>query len=197
MPTDIKKIAKSIFNLIVRILMLPLYLIYLILRIFIEKDSVFHGFSQLFSLFPGIPGNYMRKEFYRMTLKHCDSECAICFGTVISHTDSEIGKGVYIGPNCNLGTVKLEDNVTLGSNVHILSGKRQHNFSDITIPVQDQRGIYEKVSIGSDTWIGNSSVIMANIGKKCIIGAGSVVTKEIEDYSIAAGNPARVIRKRV
>ncbi len=177
--------------------MLPLYLIYLILRIFIEKDSVFHGFSQLFSLFPGIPGNYMRKEFYRMTLKHCDSECAICFGTVISHTDSEIGKGVYIGPNCNLGTVKLEDNVTLGSNVHILSGKRQHNFSDITIPVQDQRGIYEKVSIGSDTWIGNSSVIMANIGKKCIIGAGSVVTKEIEDYSIAAGNPARVIRKRV
>jgi acetyltransferase-like isoleucine patch superfamily enzyme len=38
---------------------------------------------------------------------------------------------------------------------------------------------------------------MGNIGKKCIIGAGSVVTKDIEDYSIAAGNPARIIRKRI
>jgi acetyltransferase-like isoleucine patch superfamily enzyme len=53
------------------------------------------------------------------------------------------------------------------------------------------------VTIGEDTWVGNCAIIMANIGKKCIIGAGSVVTKDIEDYSIVVGNPAKVIRKRI
>ncbi|MCP5007919.1 MAG: acyltransferase, partial [Planctomycetes bacterium] len=56
---------------------------------------------------------------------------------------------------------------------------------------------FEKISIGEDTWIGNGSVVMANIGKKCIVGAGSVVTKDVEEYSIVAGNPAKLLKKRI
>jgi len=129
-------------------------------------------------------------------MTHCDKDCAILFGTIFSQADTEIGKGVYIGPNCNIGRCKIEDYCTLGSGVHIMSGRQQHNFDDLDTPIQDQGGIFEKVLIGEDTWIGNCALIMANVGKKCIIGAGAVVTKDVEDFSIAAGNPAKVIRKR-
>jgi acetyltransferase-like isoleucine patch superfamily enzyme len=130
-------------------------------------------------------------------MTRCDSECVIFFGTLFSQVDTEIGRGVYIGPNCNIGRSTIGDHCTLGSNVHVLSGKRQHNFGSVEIPIQEQGGIFEKVSIGEDTWIGNSALIMANIGKKCIIGAGSVVTKEVEAFSIVAGNPAKLIKKRI
>lgn len=132
-----------------------------------------------------------------MSMTRCDRECAILFGTIFSQVDTEIGKGVYIGPNCNIGRCMIEDDCTIGSNVHILSGKKQHNFDDLDTPIQEQGGIFEKIVVGEDTWIGNCAVIMANVGKKCIIGAGSVVSKDVEDFSIVAGNPAKLIRKRI
>ena len=84
----------------------------------------------------------------------------------------------------------------MGSGVHIMSGKTQHNFSDLDTPIKDQGGEFTKIIIGEDSWIGNGSLIMANIGRHCIVGAGSVVIDDIEDYSIVAGNPAKFIKKR-
>lgn len=127
----------------------------------------------------------------------CDKDCAISFGTIFSQVDTEIGKGVYIGPQCNIGKCRIENNCTLGSGVHIMSGKNQHHFEDLNTPIQEQGGSFEKVTIGEDTWIGNGSLIMANVGRKCIIGAGSVVTRDVDDFCIVAGNPAKVIKKRV
>ena len=139
----------------------------------------------------------MRKNFYRLSMSRCNKDCAILFGTIFSQVDTEIGKGVYIGPHSNIGKCKIESYCTIGSNVHIMSGKHQHNFDDLDTPVQEQGGIFEKVIIGEDTWIGNCALIMANVGKKCVVGAGSVVTKDVEGFCIVAGNPARVIKKRV
>lgn len=174
----------------------PLFIFHCILRSFVNKDGSFWAFSQLLSLIPGVPGSYIRKNFYRLSMTNCDKDCAIFFGTIFSQVDTDIGKGVYIGPNCNIGKCKIGDYCTIGSNVHIMSGKRQHFFEDLDTPIQEQGGMIEKVCIGKDTWIGNCALIMSNVGKKCIIGAGSVVTKEVEDFSIVVGNPARVIRKR-
>lgn len=175
----------------------PLFAFHRLFGWFEKKDSSFWTFSQFLSLFPGLIGNYLRKSFYYLSMTRCDKNCAILFGTIFSQADTEIGKGVYIGPCCNIGTCKIEDYCTLGSNVHIISGKHQHYFNDPNIPIQEQGGTFEKVVIGEDTWIGNCALIMANVGKKCIIGAGSVVIEDVEDLSIVAGNPARLIRKRV
>jgi virginiamycin A acetyltransferase len=139
---------------------------------------------------------YLRNAFYRRTMTSCHPDSAILFGTIFSQTDTDIGKNVYIGPNCNIGRSSIQAHCTLGSNVHILSGKNQHFHEDLDIPIQEQGGVFEKIIIGEDTWIGNGALIMANIGKKCIIGAGSVVVQDVPDYSIMAGNPARLIKNR-
>ena len=60
----------------------------------------------------------------------------------------------------------------------------------------EQGGQMKKIIIGNDVWIGDNAIIMENIEDGCIIGAGSVVTKKVEAYSICTGNPATVLRKR-
>ncbi|WP_313904966.1 acyltransferase [Thalassomonas sp. M1454] len=118
----------------------------------------------------------------------------ISFGVLFSQTDTEIFDGVYIGPQSNIGSCAIEENCLLGSGVHILSGKRQHNYSNPDVPLKDQGGEYIKVTIGANTWIGNGAIVMANVGKNCVIAAGSVVTEDVADNSIMAGNPAVLIK---
>ena len=196
MNSRVKYFLKILLDIIFIVINIPLLVFHYFFGLSGNRDSVFWAISQFLSLFPGMPGNYLRKNFYRFLMTKCNKECVILFGTIFSHVDTEIGEGVYIGPDCNIGKSRIEDNCTLGSNVHIISGRRQHNFDDLDAPVQEQGGTYEKVIIGEDAWIGNCAIIMANLGKKCIVGAGSVVTKDVEDFSVVAGNPARLIRKR-
>lgn len=197
MTNDLRKYLKAFVNFIFLLFSSFIYIIFRAISLFHKKgDKVFWSFSQFLSLFPGSTGSFIRKNFFYLVINNCSRSCAIMFGTIFSQLDTEIGKDVYIGPNCNIGSCKIENNCILGSNVHIMSGNKQHKFDDLTRSIREQGGIFEKITIGEDTWIGNCSVVMANIGKKCIVGAGSVVTKDVEDYSIIAGNPARLIRKR-
>jgi acetyltransferase-like isoleucine patch superfamily enzyme len=71
------------------------------------------------------------------------------------------------------------------------SGRRQHldEAGKLT-----ERTIYETVTIGRETWVGEGAIIMANVGRRCIVSAGAVVTKEMPDNVVIGGNPARVIR---
>jgi len=193
----VKKSIKYIFSLIIRILILPFFLSYKIKSQFIGEDRAFAFLSQEFSHIPGLLGEYARKEIYRLTLKECSADCTVGFGTIFSHSDCSIREGVYIGANCMIGKVDIGRNVLIGSNVDILSGKHQHSTDAIDLPIRYQMGEFRKLKISDDTWIGNHSVIMDEIGKGCIIGAGSVVTQPIDDYLVVAGNPAKIIRKRV
>jgi acetyltransferase-like isoleucine patch superfamily enzyme len=101
-----------------------------------------------------------------------------------------------VGPYCCLGEVTLEDDVLLGSHVSITNGAAQHGIERLDIPIREQPGTWPRVTIGKDSWIGDRAVVMADVGKHCVIGAGSVVTTPIPDYAIAVGVPARVIRFR-
>jgi acetyltransferase-like isoleucine patch superfamily enzyme len=80
--------------------------------------------------------------------------------------------------------------------VHLLSGQRQHGIADLDVPIRLQPGQVGRIRIGRDTWIGNGAIVLANVGSKCVVGAGSVVVSELPDLAIAAGNPARVLRVR-
>jgi virginiamycin A acetyltransferase len=191
MKTELKKALSILFIIGI----LPIFLLYFFIKI-ISNRNPFAGFSQFLSLIPGKIGSYCRIAFYRLSMTSCHEECVIGFATLFSQHDTEIGKGVYIGPQCNIGMCKIGENSLIASGVHIMSGSGQHNFDDIDSPIQQQGGNYSKIEIGEDSWIGNGSLIMANVGKKCIIGAGSVVTKDVDDFSIMVGNPAKLIKLR-
>lgn len=109
-----------------------------------------------------------------------------------------IGDNSGIGKNAVInGTVFIGNNVMMGPDCIIHTSN--HNFSRLDIPMIKQGFMEEKiVYIGNDVWIGSRVIILpgVKIGNGVIIGAGSVVTKNIEDWSISAGNPARHIKFR-
>lgn len=159
-------------------------------------EGLFVACSEFLSLFPGRLGIYLRRGFYRRTVDEFALDASLGFGTILAHPEVRIGRGVYVGSRCTLGRVILEDHVTIGSNVDILSGRHQHHFDDLNTPIQKQGGSYQPVRIGRNSWVGNSAVVMAEVGEECVIGAGSVVVKPIPSRTIAAGNPAAVKRER-
>jgi len=192
-----KKALKFIVHALSLILVFPVFLLYLIIGTVSDKDQVFSSTVQFLSLLPGVLGSYIRVAFFRLSLDKCEQDIFIGFGTLFSQRHTELGHGVYIGPQGNIGKCRIEKNCLLGSGVHIMSGKQQHNFTSLETPIRDQGGHFESITVGEDSWIGNGSLIMASVGKKCIVGAGSVVSKDIPDYSIVTGNPARIIKSRL
>lgn len=187
---------KAMVTLACRALVLPVFAAYRLTALFVDEDKAFHGASQRVSLWPGLFGEYLRREFYRLTLDECSSDCCLSFGTVFSKRHARIGRRVYVGTGCNLGLVTLGDDVLLASGVDVLSGSGQHVFEDPDKPVREQGGEFKRVTIGFDTWIGNRTVVMADVGSRCVIGAGSIVTAPLPDQSVAVGVPARVVGSR-
>lgn len=107
-----------------------------------------------------------------------------------------IGDYVRIGIHDTIiGPVSIGNHVILAQNV-VVSGLN-HNYKDISKPIVNQGVSISPIRIDSESWIGANSTISAgvHIGKHCIIGAGSVVTKDVPDYSVAVGNPARIIKR--
>ena len=174
----------------------PLLLAYRLACLVGERNACFAGMSQCLSLLPGKSGSYLRTAFYRFSMDRCSANAVISFGTLFSQTNTRIGPGVYIGPQCNIGSSRIEADCLIGSGVHILSGKHQHKLDRLDIPVREQGGVFSTITIEEDTWVGNGAIIMANVGKHCVVGAGAVVTQPVHDYEIVSGNPAAVVRRR-
>ena len=107
----------------------------------------------------------------------------------------KIGDRTRIGlGNTIIGPVTIGNDVRLAQNI-VLSGLN-HNYEDVSQPIHAQ-GVSTATSVvKEETWIGANAVVVAGvtIGKHCIIAGGSVVTKDIPDYSVAVGNPARVVK---
>lgn len=110
----------------------------------------------------------------------------------------EIGDFSGIGVDCEiLGPTVIGKNVMMGPEVIIYT--RNHKFTKKEVPIQEQ-GFedYKPVIISDDVWIGRRVIILpgVNIGKGCVIGAGSIVTKSFPPYSVIGGNPAKLIKTR-
>lgn len=159
-----------------------------------RADAVFHFWAQLIALAPGLPGDYLRGAFYKLTLEECCLECRISFGTFFSHSQARVGKLVYIGSNSTIGRARIGERTQIASGVQVLSGRRQHSRGKDGDIMSADHAAFETVEIGPDCWIGAGAIIAAPIGARTTIGAGAVVVSPIPSGVVAVGNPARVIK---
>jgi len=111
-------------------------------------------------------------------------------GDVIVGDNSLVGIG-----NVIIGPVKIGNNVILAQNI-VASGLN-HEYMDAATPIRFQDVTTSAIIIEDDCWIAANVVITAGvtIGKHCVVGAGSVVVKDIPPYSVAIGNPAKVVKR--
>ena len=110
--------------------------------------------------------------------------------------DVFIGDRTIIGlGNTVIGPVNIGNDVMFAQNIVVSA--MNHGYEDITIPPSKQKDIIKLITIEDEVWIGANCVITigVTVGKHSIVGAGSVVTKDIPPYCIAVGNPAKVIKK--
>lgn len=110
-----------------------------------------------------------------------------------------IGNDVHISKHCCIGcsnSITLGDDVRLAPYCHITD--RNHVYNDINIPIWKQGSVSPgPVFIGNHTWLGFGVQVMPNvkIGRHCVVAAGSVVTRDIPDYCVAVGMPAKIIKQ--
>lgn len=133
----------------------------------------------------------------KLFLDHCGSGVNIENGALISR-HIRIGNNSGIGINARLtGPMIIGDNVMMGPDV--MSYTQNHVTARIDIPMNEQ-GITEakEITIQDDVWIGARSIILPGVcvGKGSVIAAGSVVTKDVNPYSIVGGVPAKLIKMR-
>lgn len=139
------------------------------------------GYRRLIEeLIPGIPEDSMVVPPF-----HCDH------GNGIS-----MGRNVFLNYNCVIldgAYVTLGDNVKIGPACQLLTP--QHPMDHVER--REPKEYAYPITIGEDTWLGGGVIVLpgVTIGKRCVIGAGAVVTRDIPDDCVAVGNPARVIKR--
>lgn len=140
----------------------------------------------------------VRRAVCRGIFDYCGRDVNIEKGASFSSGRGiSIGSGSGVGVNCKInGPLEIGEKVMMGPDVAILT--HSHNIDRTDIPMADQGASVSKVTIGNDVWIGMRSIIMpgVTIGNGAVIGAGAVVTKDVPDYAIAGGVPAKVIKYR-
>jgi acetyltransferase-like isoleucine patch superfamily enzyme len=191
-----RQLIKFILNKLSQILSLPFaatsWLESLLRK---ESEVIFIFWSNLFALVPGLPGAFLRRGYYSLTLDKCSMNCHIGFGSMFTHRSSRVEDNVYLGNYCTIGSAILGKNSLVGSRSSLLSGSQQHKHNDET-------GEWEafspenirQITVGANVWIGEGAIIMANIGEGCQIAAGAVITNDTKSFIVLAGNPARFIK---
>jgi len=154
------------------------------------------GKNNIFKKYSKISVDYKSNNQYLMIGNSNTFDCMSVIRT--QGGNITIGNNNYFGDRCQimgLGNVEVKDNCMIAANVFISSSNH-----DCSNPQSDDyllKEIGKKTTIGNHVWIGANCVIVAgvSIGDYSIIGAGSVVTKDISAYHIAVGNPCKLLKK--
>lgn len=151
------------------------------------------------------------------TLTGCGKDCFIskyaniCFSKIKLGDGCVIAADAYIrhaditfGYNCSVNPyVYMQGKITVGNNCRIAPKATicayNHTFSDINKPIDAQPGEIKEIVLGDDVWVGANATVVAGvkIGSHSVIAAGAVVTKNVPDYTVVGGNPARPIKNRL
>lgn len=182
--------------------------------------------ADILNVMPGNFGNKLRYLFYRSKFETCGINISISQGFHFHGSNTvSIGSRVGFGLNNQIyasgtgnerieignnfcsnsnvminadigGRIRIGNDVIIGPNVVIRASN--HRFQDRTIAIKNQGSDSGTICIEDDVWIGANVVILPNVvvGKGSIIGAGAVVTKNVDPYSIYAGVPAKKIADR-
>ena len=191
---SLRRVARVAVLAAAKLVVLPLALLWWAARALTGGETLFQSLSQVVSLIPGRTGSYLRRAFYGLVLPECADDVHMEFGTLLSHPTARLARGVYIGTYCNLGRVSIGEGVMIGSSVHVLSSRHQHKREGGKL-LGGEQGSFSEVRIGANSWIGNSAVVMANVGRDCTVGAAAVVVKDVADGLTVVGNPAKAIRR--
>ena len=168
----------------------------LVLLVRVSPETAFRTISELLSIIPFAIGVIVRYEFYRRVLRKCGRNLVIDFGAVFYYPEISIGDNVTIGMYSTVHHCDFGNDVLVAEGCHFVGGTRYHEFSRTDIPMTKQKGKMKRIRVGDDVWVGVNATVLDDIGDGSIVGAGSVVTKKVEPYSIVAGNPARLVRSR-
>lgn len=182
----------------IRVCILPFLIWRKIRNLLLTKRYGFTGKHISFGKCVSIPrpkyisiGNYVTLDDY--------SE--LCVSPSISGIKPQLilGNRVSLGKFTRIGCdnlIIIEDDVITAPHVHI--SDRDHGYEDLNTPISTQR-ITTKgpVIIGAETWLSFGCQIMSGvkIGRHCVVAAGAVVTKDVPDYSVVGGNPAKILRR--
>lgn len=129
--------------------------------------------------------------------------CNYVVFAAFQNTEISIGQNVYIGDYSTIRGTKCK--IEIGDNTMIAQGVKiigmNHYYQDKSLPISSQDIDYAKlgVIIGEDVWIGAGACILpgVKIGKGAVIGAMTLVNKDVEEYTVVVGNPMRMVKKRV
>jgi len=111
----------------------------------------------------------------------------------------EIGENVFVGPYCVLyghGGLRIGRDTLIAAHTVIIAAN--HSFENTSVLIREQPVNCCGIQIGENVWIGSGARILDGvvIGNGCVVGAGSVVTTSLEDFAVAVGVPAKVIKIR-
>jgi virginiamycin A acetyltransferase len=191
-----REFLKTCARGLARLVIVPAVLSYELRARVMGRDRALAGSTQALAILPGLLGQYLRRAFLAHALDHCDPTATIEFGTIFSQAGARLDARVYVGPRCHLGLVHVERGVLIAAGVHVPSGPATHGTADLDRPIRDQDGSPSLVRIGEGAWIGSAAIVLADVGRHSIVGAGAVVTRPVPEYTVAAGVPAKVVRAR-
>ncbi len=138
--------------------------------------------------------SFVLKRLFRKFGRKVNIEPKVIFTNL---SECEIGDHSGVGMYSYVGTVKIGRDVMIGEELIAISRNHEYNSTEAPMRLQGFQKD-QPITIDDDVWIGSRVIILpgVKIGTGSIIGAGSVVTKDVPPYSVAAGNPAIIIRGR-
>lgn len=163
-------------------------------RLLTHAEGVFTFWAHTFALAPGLPGVFLRRAYYRLTLDRCAARFFVGFGAFFSHRQAVIEEDVYIGAYAIVGSAILRKGCMIGSRSSVISGSRLHVLdSEGRWTASDLRRL-QQIEIREHALIGEGCVVMADVGRSALVAAGAVVSGQVPPGVVVAGNPARFVR---
>lgn len=160
------------------------------------KQNTFHFLCNLYNIFPPV-GKYLswRGKMISRYLASCGKNLKVASRVnIYDPSKLTIGDNVYIGYNTYIGggNVELDDEVIIGPFVCIVAGNHTQKEGSYRFGKYE----YGKIKIGRGTWLGAHTTITANvtIGQGCVVAANAVVTKDVPDFTMVGGVPAKFIK---